>query len=175
MLLAGLSSVWGITPSEPKTAPSEIFSKTLQIASEELPQVRQLQRTKPLLLYETASECIVVSNNSGKYWNKTTNFNGTKVYQRDDLFDPTFVDAKGRSNLERMQKGLAPIGTDGRSINLHHTIQSNDGPVAEVLESFHKQNHSTIHINPNTIPSGIDRKAFNSFRRNYWKSRANDF
>ena len=62
MLLAGLSSVWGITPSEPKTAPSEIFSQTLQIASDELPQVRQLQRTKPLLLYETASECIVVSN-----------------------------------------------------------------------------------------------------------------
>ncbi|UZQ51474.1 hypothetical protein [Clostridium kluyveri] len=30
-------------------------------------------------------------------------------------------------------------------------------------------------LNPNTIPSGIDRNAFNSLRKSYWKNRANDF
>lgn len=36
----------------------------------------------------------------------------------------------------------------------------------------------SVHIrslNPNTIPSGIDRAAFDVFRRNYWINRANDF
>ncbi|WP_416380722.1 HNH/ENDO VII family nuclease [Gilliamella sp. B2785] len=32
-----------------------------------------------------------------------------------------------------------------------------------------------MHINPNTIPSGINRNQFNKWRSNYWKNRANDF
>lgn len=110
-----------------------------------------------------------------KYWNKTTEFNGTKVYQRDDLIDPNLTDNLGRTNLERMKQGLAPIGPDGKSINLHHTIQTNDSPVAEVIQTFHKDSHSIIHINPNTIPSGINRAEFDKWRKAYWKNRANDF
>ncbi len=102
-----------------------------------------------------------------KFWKKA-DFNGTRVYQRKDLIDPKLVDSRGRTNLERMQKGLAPVGPDGQSINLHHTIQSADSPLAEVTRTFHQQNSSIIHINPNTIPSGIDRNAFNAFRRDYW-------
>lgn len=30
-------------------------------------------------------------------------------------------DVMGRTNLDRMKKGLAPLGPDGKSINLHHT------------------------------------------------------
>ncbi|AKG33933.1 hypothetical protein VK70_04505 [Paenibacillus durus ATCC 35681] len=61
-----------------------------------------------------------------KYWNKATEFNGTKVYQRNDIIDPNLTDKLGKTNLERMKQGLAPIGPDGKSINLHHTIQTND-------------------------------------------------
>ncbi|UFJ43393.1 HNH/ENDO VII family nuclease [Brevibacillus humidisoli] len=74
-----------------------------------------------------------------------------------------------------MKQGLAPIGPDGKSINLHHTIQTNDSPIAEVTQTFHKDNHSIIHINPNTIPSGINRAEFDKWRKAYWKNRANDF
>jgi hypothetical protein len=91
------------------------------------------------------------------------------------LIDAALVDARGRTNLQRMQGGLAPIGPDGKPINLHHTIQTNNGPVAEMTATFQQQNSSVIHINPNTIPSGIDRKAFDSFRRDYWMNRASDF
>jgi hypothetical protein len=64
-----------------------------------------------------------------------------------------------------MEKGLAPIGPDGKSMNLHHTLQSNDSALAEMTQTFHQQNSKTIHINPNTTPSGIDRNAFNQLRK----------
>jgi len=107
-------------------------------------------------------------------WSKAE-FSGTRVYQRNDLIDAALVDARGRSNLQRMQSGLAPIGPDGKSLNLHHTIQTADGPLAEMTATFHQQNSRVIHIDPNTIPSGIDRPAFDAFRRDYWMNRANDF
>ncbi|WP_392551414.1 hemagglutinin repeat-containing protein [Orbus wheelerorum] len=111
-----------------------------------------------------------------QYWsNDPVQFKGNKVYQRNDLFDINFVDAKGRTNLERMQKGLAPIGKDGQSVNLHHMTQKQDGPIAEVTQNFHKDNHSVIHVNDNSIPSGIDRNQFNKWRSEYWKNRADEF
>jgi len=117
----------------------------------------------------------VVPKSGNKFWTNSTTFKGNKVYQRNDLIDPKKVDARGRTNLERMQKGLAPIGPDGKSINLHHMTQSQGGAIAEMTQTFHQANSKVIHINPNSIPSGIDRGAFNKWRADYWKSRANDF
>ncbi|WP_247107550.1 HNH/ENDO VII family nuclease [Halalkalibacter sp. APA_J-10(15)] len=97
------------------------------------------------------------------------------VYQRDDIINPNMKDARGGTNLERMQKGLAPLGPDGKSINLHHTTQRNESSIAEVTQTFHKDNSCVIHINPNPIPSGINRSEFNKWRIDYWKNRANDF
>ena len=116
----------------------------------------------------------LVHNAGCDLW-KPTKFSGKKVYQRNDLIDPNLVDGKGRTNIQRMEQGLAPIGSDGKSINLHHTTQMDDGPVAEVTSTFHYENYRVIHINPNTIPSGIDRDAFNAWKRDYWKARATDF
>ncbi len=110
-----------------------------------------------------------------KYWNNSTEFNGTKVYQRNDLIDPSLIDARGRSNLQRMEKGLAPIGPDGNPINLHHLTQKNSSSIAEVTQTFHQQNTKIIHINSNQVPSAIDRNAFASWKKAYWKSRVNDF
>ena len=118
---------------------------------------------------------IGVKNTDTKLWNKSKPFQNNKVFQRDDLINPKLVDSRGRSNVERMKKGLAPIGPDGKSINLHHLTQKHDGSIAEMTQTFHQKNTSTIHINLNTIPSGIDRPAFNKWRTDYWKSRANDF
>jgi hypothetical protein len=96
------------------------------------------------------------------------------VFQRDDIFDPTAKDKNGRTNMQRMSKGLAPIGKDGNPVNLHHLIQSEKGSIAEVADTFHKKYDRIIHINPKTIPSGIDRKKFNAWKRGYWKQRADD-
>lgn len=72
------------------------------------------------------------------------------VYQRDDIFDINFVDNKGRTNLERTQEGLAPIGVDGKSVELHYLMHRDFSNIAEITNTFHN-------INPNTIPSGINR------------------
>lgn len=81
----------------------------------------------------------------------------------------------GRTNLQRMQQGLAPRGPDGSSINLHPLIPTQDGSIAEMPATFHEKYSRIIHINPDTIPSGINRSVFDAWRRSYWMNRANDF
>ncbi|RPD83003.1 hypothetical protein EGK75_13745, partial [Neisseria weixii] len=112
------------------------------------------------------------------YWSKEpVQFSGNIVYQRDDLIKPDFIDSKtGKTNLELMKMGRAPIGPDGKPINLHHMIQTQNGPIAEVTQTFHQKNSAIIHINTgNNIPSGINRVEFNKWRANYWTNRAKDF
>ena len=110
-----------------------------------------------------------------RFWKESTVFQGSRVYQRSDLIDPKLLDSRGRTNLQRMQKGLAPIGPDGKSINLHHLIQKQDGAVAEVAQSMHQQYTRIIHINPNSVPAGMDRAASNAWKRAYWQNRASGF
>ncbi|WP_394003236.1 hemagglutinin repeat-containing protein [Luteimonas sp. WGS1318] len=110
------------------------------------------------------------------------NFGGNKVYQRNDLFDPglqtTWIEG-GKSvtgtNIERMASGRAPMGTDGKFVNLHHMTQSQDGPLAEMTQTFHRINSRTIHINPSSIPSGINLSQFDAWKARYWKDRAAGF
>jgi RHS repeat-associated protein len=123
------------------------------------------------------------SENSGRvYWPAQTEFEGIKVYPRNDIFDPNLVTSwrdGGKvisgTNIERMTTGRAPIGTDGKSVNLHHMLQSNDSAIAELTQTFHQQNSKIIHINPNVIPSGIDRSAFDAWKARYWANRATNY
>ncbi|MFF4035194.1 HNH/ENDO VII family nuclease [Streptomyces sviceus] len=113
-----------------------------------------------------------------KFW-KLTDFQGQRVYQRDDLIDPDYVSPKqkdGLTNLELMQKGNAPYGPDDRLMQLHHMLQTQEGPIAEVAGSFHSANSKILHWKSGTkIPSGIDRPAFDKWRAKYWENRAKDF
>jgi YD repeat-containing protein len=116
------------------------------------------------------------------FWKDQIEFNGIKVYQRGDSFDPNKMTTWRQggkvisgTNIERMATGRAPIGTDGKPVNLHHMTQSNDSAIAEMTQTFHQQNSKVIHINPNTIPSGIDRPAFDAWKARYWTDRAKNF
>ena len=116
------------------------------------------------------------------YWSKSIQFDGNKVYQRNDLFDPMQVSSWKRNgktitgtNIERMAAGNAPIGYDGKSVNLHHLLQTPDGPIVEVSNSFHKQYYSTIHMNTGKSPSLINRNEFNKWASKYWMNRSLDF
>ncbi|MFF4355372.1 HNH/ENDO VII family nuclease [Streptomyces sp. NPDC001604] len=120
-----------------------------------------------------------------KFW-KLTDFEGQRVYQRDDLINPDYVspqDPYGRTNLKRMQQGLAPMGP-GRTasggadkpLNLHHMLQTQDGPIAEVTDAMHFDNYGKLHWKSGTkIPSGIDRPEFEKWKKAYWQNRAKDF
>ncbi len=88
-----------------------------------------------------------------KLWlkKKPTKFTDSKfgqtytVYRRDDLFDPNKRvkwTEKGETvwgtNIDRMKARRAPIGYDGKSVELHHLNQTPDGPLAEMSHEFHK-------------------------------------
>ncbi|MFE4962182.1 ricin-type beta-trefoil lectin domain protein [Streptomyces sp. NPDC056660] len=120
-----------------------------------------------------------------KFW-KLTDFESQRVYQRDDLINPDYVspeDPYGRTNLKRMQQGFAPMGP-GRTasggvdkpLNLHHMLQTQDGPIVEVTDAMHFDNYGKLHWKSGTkIPSGIDRPEFEKWKKAYWQNRAKDF
>jgi hypothetical protein len=110
-----------------------------------------------------------------KYWNRSVNFKGVRVFQRNDLININLVDRQGRTNLQRMQQKLAPIGPDGKPLELHHLIQRDGYSLAEVSHSLHKKNQKLLHIDNNQVPSKINRNEFNKFRREYWKDRAKEY
>ena len=122
----------------------------------------------------TVSNAVQDVQRANQFWTNTTNFQGNLVYQRSDLINPSLTQ-NGLTNIQRMQQGLAPIGPDESSLQLHHMLQTASSPIAEVTRTFHQTYSSIIHINPNTIASGIDRMAFNAWRAEYWMNRANDF
>ncbi|MHC2459415.1 hypothetical protein ACVMIX_006119 [Rhizobium leguminosarum] len=123
-------------------------------------------------------------------WKKKEEVGGRTVYQRDDLIDPNLVDEKGRTNYQRMKAGLAPYGSDGKLIELHHMVQQETlretgkkGPLAEVQSTFHSDNYNTIHIYPKGDADYIswrklhpqDEIDYNNYRSRYWRARARDF
>ncbi|EJF86709.1 hypothetical protein ME1_01363, partial [Bartonella vinsonii subsp. arupensis OK-94-513] len=102
-----------------------------------------------------------------------------KVYQREDLFDPNKIVKLRKNgkivwvtNIDRMKAGRAPIGFDGHPVELHHMLQIQDSPIAEISRKFHQEHTSVIHIYPKTQKSLIDRDMFDRWRPQYWKERA---
>ena len=67
---------------------------------------------------------------------KSTFVNNRSALIKTDI-DLTRVDAKGRTNLERMQQGLAPQDSNGVSYELHHVGQKKDGTLAILSQTEH--------------------------------------
>ena len=130
--------------------------------------------------YLSMVEKSIAQKEVADYQKKTTggryhvmNYRGTAFYGDDDAFDPVAVDEDGRTNIQRMEQGKAPLGRDGQPIELHHMIQSEKiGGIVEVSGSVHRKNHRVLHINTSNIPSGINRANFSTLRKAYWKRRA---
>lgn len=123
------------------------------------------------------------ANNTAKKSTKSqTVFNGQTIQKNDDIFDPNQVSSwkeKGKvvtgTNIERMESGRAPIGYDGKSVNLHHVDQTDTGELIEISASEHQSRYSELHTNTGQAPSQINRNEFNSWKKQYWPDRANDF
>lgn len=99
-----------------------------------------------------------------------------RVYQRNDIDINYYDEVTGLTNLERMQAGKPPIGSDGKPIQLHHILQREAGPMVEIRETTHQGYYSQLH---GLIEDGasfrndpILNKQYNNFRRSYWKWRA---
>ena len=99
-----------------------------------------------------------------------------RVYQRNDIDINYYDEVTGLTNLERMQAGTPPIGSDGKQIQLHHILQREAGPMVEIRETTHQGYYSQLH---GLIEDGVSfrndsilNKQYNNFRRSYWKWRA---
>ncbi|UNF42750.1 HNH/ENDO VII family nuclease [Bartonella krasnovii] len=79
------------------------------------------------------------------------------------------------TNLDRIETGRAPIGHEGRPVELHHLNQTPDGPLAAMSYEFHKKYTSVIHNNPKTHQSLIDRKKFDKQREEFGKKHREDY
>jgi len=102
-------------------------------------------------------------------------FQGRTVYQRNDI-DWDFVDPDSNlTNYQLAQRGLAPIGPDGQKVQLHHLLQKEPGPMAEILTTTHVDGQKILH---GLIPKGSSfrnspalNNQYNKFRMDYWKWR----
>lgn len=86
-------------------------------------------------------------------------------------------DEKGRTNLERMELGLAPLDSNGESLELHHVGQKLDSPIAELTFDQHRGKGNDSILHDKTIESETHAEGTNwdTERQNYWKSRAAGF
>ncbi|WP_369611763.1 VENN motif pre-toxin domain-containing protein [Snodgrassella alvi] len=63
----------------------------------------------------------------------------------------TLINSKGESKLNAQER---KINETLKKTVVQNMTQRQDGTISEITQSFHKENHSNIHINPNTISFG---------------------
>ena len=104
---------------------------------------------------------------------RSSNVNGALSLIRD--IDLDYIDESGRTNLQRMVEGLAPLDGDGIPYELHHLGQTSDSPIAILTRAEHRQggNHKIWHYdNSNMSDNPSSSAEWNNIRQDYWKSLA---
>ena len=88
--------------------------------------------------------------------------------------DLDFVDDLGRTNLQRMEKGLAALAPDGSSYQLHHIGQQADSTLAILTQAEHLQggNHSIWHLFGNATQVHGAGSTWDLQRQSFWKNMA---
>lgn len=99
-----------------------------------------------------------------------------RVYQRNDINFEYYDNDTGETNLQRMLKGNAPFGRDGKPLELHHVLQKESGTMVEIHETTHRKYKRILHGLIGKGESFRNNKELDSqyrqFRRVYWKWRA---
>lgn len=100
---------------------------------------------------------------------KSITVNGESMLIRKDLDITSVVDDMGRTNLERMQEGLAALDKDGHAYELHHIGQRNDSPLAILTRKEH--DNTALHWNTNT-DNPSSQSGWSSQKRKFWEAIA---
>ena len=100
---------------------------------------------------------------------KSTFVNNRSALIKTDI-DLTRVDAKGRTNLERMQQGLAPQDSNGVSYELHHVGQKKDGTLAILSQTEH--DNPAIHGFLEKTEAHAAGTNWDAERRAFWQAIA---
>lgn len=104
---------------------------------------------------------------------KEAEIGGKKCLIRDDI-DWNQVDEKGRTNQERVERGLAPLDKNGNAIELHHIGQHADSPLAELTVEQHRGtgNDTILHDKSIQTETHGEGNNWDNERQTYWKNRA---
>jgi hypothetical protein len=70
------------------------------------------------------------------------------------------------------KRGNAPIGNDGKPVELHHRHQTPDSPLDEMSRTDHRGagNFGKNHPNTGQVPSQIDRTRWKQEQKKYWEN-----
>jgi len=73
-----------------------------------------------------------------------------------------------------MSQGKAPVGTDGKPVELHHEGQASEGNPKEMTQAEHSggDNFAKNHANTGQQASQIGRAKFKQQRQKYWKDKS---
>ncbi len=97
-----------------------------------------------------------------------TKVNGKLAYTQKIDWDFIGDAADGRTNAQRVIDGLAPLDSTGSPYELHHIGQKADSPLAILTNAEHHGNDAILH--DKNIVSEIDRTAFNTEKKQFWKA-----
>ena len=86
----------------------------------------------------------------------------------------------GGTNKDLMKAGYAPIGADGKKIEIHHVLGIEPGAVIEMEATAHtvkfKEFHNMLRRLSNSWRNDpVLSGQFDRFRELHWTNRANDF
>ena len=97
---------------------------------------------------------------------------GNKVAMIRDI-DWSFRDSFGRTNLERVSLGQAPLDPNGIAYELHHVGQHNDSVLAILTRSEHRGEGNFVKLHDILRGSEVDHgAAFATIKKEFWKSLA---
>lgn len=95
------------------------------------------------------------------------------VYFRRSDIDFQRMSTNNISNLSLLLDGLAPIGADGHSMNLHHLTRRHPGVLVLLPETFHQKHSELLHFrSPQHMvqPKPVDRNVFNKWKESALKA-----
>ncbi len=169
-----------------KLSPNELLLKSNEIGMlfDDISMDRMLKEVEKELVKEISP----YSNEINEF---IKNPNELKVYENANLeesivndrlvlktneINPNLIDSFGRTNIERMEKGLSPIDESGNSYNLHHIGQKMNSPLAELTQHEHNIYDKILH--DKTIKTEIHNDTnelnWSKERKEHWQTRAKE-
>lgn len=82
-------------------------------------------------------------------------------------------DEKGRTNSERIERGLSPLDKEGNAIELHHIGQHENSPLAELSFKEHRcnGNDTVLHNKKIETETHGEGNTWSFQRQDYWQAR----
>lgn len=96
----------------------------------------------------------------------------TALIQKIDL--DYIDDVTGKTNLQLMQEGYAPLDPTGHPYELHHIGQKRDSPLAILTQKVHrgKDNNKILHTLTDNFDNPSSKNEWGTIKKKFWKDYA---